>query len=175
MQVLLFGGTSEGRKLAEWLDARGRCEVVACSATEYGGELVSGLAHVRPVVGPLDDDAKEKLVAGNDFACIVDATHPFAAHVSASVSCLAQRHGIPLVRLVRDDIAEDGCTLVESADGAAGHVAACSGNVLLTTGAKDLGVFVRAIDDIDRLYARVLPVADSVAHARELEIGRAHV
>ena len=175
MQVLLFGGTSEGRELAKWLDARGTCEVVACSATDYGGELVSGLSNVRPVVGPLDDGAKEALVSENDFACIIDATHPYALHVSGSVARLAGNHGIPLLRLVRDDVEEDGCTMVEDAGHAARYAASRPGNILLTTGSKDLEVFVRETGDPARLYTRVLPVADSVGHARELGIPVDHI
>ena len=39
MEILLFGGTTEGRQLAEWLAEAGQ-KVTYCAATEYGGALV---------------------------------------------------------------------------------------------------------------------------------------
>lgn len=176
MEVLVFGGTSEGRELVEWLSARGTCDVVACSATEYGGELVCGLPRVQAVTGPLDAHAKERLVREHGFTCIVDATHPFATHVTESVGRLAEAFGIALLRLVRDDEPIEGALVADDVASAARLAAGCAGNILLTTGTKDLATFTSAIPDFaERLFARVLPVADSVAHARELGIPPRHV
>lgn len=176
-EFLIFGGTSEGRELVEWLSARGAAHVVASSATDYGAELVSGLPRVMALTGPLSDGEKDVLVASHDFACVIDATHPYATHVSESVAALASRHGLPLMRVVRDDGNVDGAfTLVKDIDEATREVAGRAGNILLTTGAKDLAAFTAAVPDFaDRLFARVLPVADSVAHARELGLPASHV
>ena len=202
-EILVFGGTAEGRELAEWLSARGSCRVVACSATELGGELVSGLPGVESLIGPLDAEAKERLVSAHDFACIVDATHPYAVHVSQSLAALAAAHGLPLLRLVRDEGelpsrgfragADDGSgtgevdgsgaetpapavVSVPNVQEAARYVARSGGKVLLTTGSKDLGVFTGEMPDFaERLYARILPVPDSIMHAHELGIPAAHV
>ena len=212
VELLVFGGTSEGRELTEWLSARGTCAVVTSAATEYGGELVSGLPRVQAHVGPLDAEGKRRLVDAHDFACIIDATHPFATHVSESLAALAQEQRIPLLRLVRDDSSvslgatsdngrRDGCqagstcensaenalprevaegtpqhdaagqTLVSTVEEAAQLIASLPGNILLTTGSKDLATFTAAVPDFaERLYARVLPVPSSVEHARELGI-----
>ena len=176
MEILIFGGTVEGRELAEWLSTLGTCEVVACTATEYGGELIDGLDHVTALVGPLDAAGKERLVESHDFACIVDATHPYATHVTASISELATAHGIPLLRLVRDQGERDACTCVKDVQTAAQYVAGREGNILLTTGSKDLATFVDAVPDFEkRLFARMLPVVDSVAHARELGIPASNI
>ena len=179
MEVLVFGGTAEGRKIVEWLDALDRCEIVSCTATEYGGELVEGLRHVTSLVGPLDAAAKERLVAEHVFACIVDATHPFATHVTHSIASLAQSHGLPLLRLLRDGASEGSegeFTLVEDVPAAAVAIAARSGNVLLTTGAKDLPAFVDALPDFEeRLYVRILPVVSSVSGAHDLGIQTSHI
>ena len=44
-KVLLFGGTGEGRALAEWMAARGIPHTV-CVATEYGETLLPAGADV---------------------------------------------------------------------------------------------------------------------------------
>ena len=176
MEVLVFGGTVEGRKLVEWLSSLGVCDIVTCAATEYGGELVDGLARVTSLVGPLDANAKERLVSEHDFSCIVDATHPYATHVTESIATLAAAHGLPRLRLVRDEAADGPFTLVEDVAAAAAVVANRTGNVMLTTGAKDLATFANAVPDFaDRLYVRILPVESSVAKARELGIPASHI
>ena len=180
--ILVFGGTAEGRMLVEWLDGRGTCQVVACTATEYGASLLEGGAHVQAIQGPLSSDQKAQLVAAHDFACIVDATHPYATHISESIAALAREHNIDLVRIARADSAleEDAfasvCTVVASAEEAAHRAAQTQGNILLTTGSKDLDVFTANIPSFEqRLYARVLPVPESLARTQKLGIPNDHV
>ena len=169
-KLCIFAGTTEGRRLVERLCGRG-CGILVCTATEYGGGLVDGLARVTSLVGPLDAEAKERLVAEHDFACIVDATHPYATHVTQSIAALAEAHELPLLRLVRDED-DGGCyTLVPDVQEAAEYVAHLEGNVMLTTGAKDLATFVEAMPDFEeRLFVRILPVEASVTKAHELGI-----
>lgn len=175
--ILLFGGTSEGRRLAEWLDARGNCDVVACTATEYGGELLSGLERVRSLVGPLSDAQKEALLERHGFACVVDATHPYATHISQSVARMAQAHGIPLLRVVRaQDDARPPLREFADASEAAAFAATRPGNMLLTIGTHGIGAFVRVLPHFaERLYVRVLPVEDSIARVRAQGIPAGHI
>lgn len=176
MDVLVFGGTVEGRLLVEWLDARGTCSVVACTATSYGAELLPEGARVTVVEGPLSAADKRSLVAAHDFCCIVDATHPYATHISESVSQLGHDTGLDVVRIVREGCAEGTWTSVADVAGAARHLAATEGNILLTTGSKDLPAFVAACPDArERLFVRILPVADALEQARTLGIPARHV
>lgn len=179
MDVLVFGGTLEGRLLVEWLDARGTCDIVACTATDYGTQLLCGGQHVTLVRGPLSAAEKRALMHAHDFVCLVDATHPYATHISQSIDALAREHGVPVVRIVREDEGlqmDEGWTCVRDAREAATHVAATTGNVLLTTGSKDLDAFVAAMPDFaERLYVRVLPVVPSIARVAELGVPASHV
>ena len=171
MEILVFGGTTEGRQLVEWLDARGRCDVVVCTATDYGSRLVESGRRVTCLQGPLSAEEKLALVAEHGFACIVDATHPYAEHISHSVAELAKRCGLELVRIARDDCEQEGpWTSVPDARAAAEHLTHTDGNVLLTTGTKDLAQYVAALPDYAaRLYVRVLPLAIPAAHVLALQ------
>ncbi len=175
-EILVFGGTSEGRELVEWLDARGTCNVVACTATEYGSSLLPTGARVQSVRGPLNASKKRELMESHDFACIVDATHPFAQHISTSINELARTYGTDVVRIVREEADADSCTTVSSAQEAARYLATTQGNVLLTTGSKDLAAFTEALPHFEqRLYVRVLPVPTSVARVAKLGVPVDHV
>ena len=204
MDVLLFGGTTEGRLLAEWLDARGTCNVVVCTATGYGAELLPHGEHIQTMVGPLSATQKKQLMESHDFACVIDATHPYAQHISASVEHLAQAYHKELVRVARATHAEhetsaqskatppcqadatgteehasgsyEGLVSVGSAEEAAHRVAATTGNVLLTTGSKDLPTFCAAMaNSMERLYVRVLPTMASLSRALDLGISPSNI
>lgn len=176
MEALVFGGTVEGRQLVEWLDARGSCDIVACTATAYGASLVAGGKHVTVLEGPLMPEDKRRLMAEHDFACIIDATHPYAVHITESVAALAQSTGLELVRIVREGASQGPWVSVASNAEAAQHLAASEGNILLTTGSKDLDVFTASLPDYrERLYVRVLPVTAALEKASELGIPTRHI
>ena len=174
--VLVFGGTTEGREIATWLGARGRCHVVVSSATEYGGSLVEGLPNVESLTGRLSQAEMERLMRGRPFACVIDATHPYAVDVSASVAGAAGACGVPLRRVLREDEPEGPWVGADGPLQAARYVAGRPGNVLLTTGTKDLAVYAEAIESFaERVYARVLPVAASREAASSLGLTGDHV
>ena len=176
MDVLVFGGTSEGRRLVEWLDARGKARVVACTATSYGASLLMGSKQVTLLEGPLSSEQKRCLMEQHDFACIVDATHPYALHISDSIVQLGDAYGVDVVRIVREDAREGTWTGVPDAAAAAHHLTHATGNILLTTGSKDLATYAEVLgQDVQRLYVRVLPVAGSLALVAKAGIATSHV
>lgn len=176
MEVLLFGGTTEGRQLAEWLDGRSTCNVVACTATEYGASLMPEGSNIARVVGPLSREDKYELMQRHDFACIIDATHPYAEHISASIDELARSFAKDVVRLTRETGPAGAWISAANALEAARTVATREGVVLLTTGTNDLPAFVEAMDDYrERLYVRILPTPESLARTLNLGIPASHV
>ena len=175
-EVLVFGGTTEGREIAGWLSARGTCSVVVSSLTEYGGSLVEGLPNVESLTGRMLPDAMEHLMRDRAFACVVDATHPYAAGVSASIAASCEASGTPRLRVLREGEPEGPWAGVADAAEAAELVAGRAGNVLLTTGSNDLPIYVEAIDDYqERVYARILPMEKSIASADSLGIPLDHI
>lgn len=174
--VLIFGGTTEGRELAEWLSAHGGFDVVVSSLTEYGGSLVEGLPRVRSLTGRMLPERMVGVMEEGSFSFVIDATHPYAAGVSASIAASAQACGLPLYRVLREGEPVGPWESAASAEDAAHIVAQAQGRVLLTTGSKDLPIYAQAIDDFaERVYVRILPVASSLEAASNLGIPTSHV
>ncbi|MCQ4987352.1 precorrin-6A/cobalt-precorrin-6A reductase, partial [Anaerostipes caccae] len=75
-----------------------------------------------------------------------------------------------LIRLVRDEGTWDGgdITCVSSAKEAAEFLSRTEGNVLLTTGSKDLAEFTAVPEFEERIYARVLSLPDVVKRCDEM-------
>lgn len=175
-RVLVFGGTTEGREMAEWLSARGDCEVFISSLTEFGSSLVQGLENVTSLTGRLLPVDIEDLLRKESFDCVVDATHPYAAGVSASIAGAAEACGVKLYRVLREDEPEGPWNCVDSPQEAARYVSSRPGNVLLTTGSKDLPLYADAIEGFaERVFVRILPVASSLETASGLGLAVDHI
>ena len=157
MKILLFGGTGEGRELAEWMLSQG-LDATVCVATEYGETLLPDGAQVH--VGRLDAGAMEILMAGG-YTLVIDATHPYAVEVTKNIRAAAQAAGLPCLRLLRQSDREDGCQKAADMAAAADLLEGLPGKVLLTTGSKELDAFARP-GLRERCCPRVLPMADSL-------------
>ena len=157
MKALLFGGTGEGRALAEWMLARG-LDATVCVATEYGETLLPEGMKVH--VGRLDADGRAALMA-DGYTLVIDATHPYAVEVTENIRAASERTGLPYLRLLRQSDGEDLCHKAENMTVAAEMLERLPGNVLLTTGSKELDHFARP-GLRERCFPRVLPMADSL-------------
>ena len=174
-KVLIFGGTTEGRGVAERLLAQG----VPCTvsvATQYGEEVMEPHPLLEIHTGRLEQGAMAQLMRDGLFCCVVDATHPHAQEVSAQIRAACEKTGLPCLRLQREtgrtektggERADDRCVFVNDVEEAGTYLAGLPGRVLVTTGSKELGRFVKALGDASRVTARVLPAEASLQACRE--------
>ncbi len=140
-RVLLLGGTSEGRALAARLAQLGVDGVVSLAGrtsapqaqalpTRIGGfGGAEGLAHYL---------AQERVTH------VVDATHPFAAQISANASAACAALGLPLIAYVRAPWApQPGDRWIEVADnrGAVAALGEAPRRVFLTIGRQGVADF----------------------------------
>lgn len=157
-QLLIFGGTSEGRELAERLDRAG-CSAVVFVATEYGREVLSCSSRIQVRVGRLDEEQMEAMLATRRPIAVVDATHPYAREVTVNLRAACEKTGTLYLRLARESEETDlqkGVTVFDDCASAADYLEVHEGRILLTTGLKELPVFAERILDRSRIYARVL-------------------
>ena len=170
MKILLFGGTTEGRELSRILHERGE-EVTVCVATAYGAEEQRRVPGVRTLVGPLSEEEKLALLREHDLC--LDATHPYAAHITASVKSACEAAGVPCLRLSRPRSELARAAVLNSAAEAAAYLAGHQGNVLLATGANELHFF--AALPPERLFPRILPSHASLSACEALGIPRRNI
>ena len=171
----VFAGTAEGRALVELLCAGG-AEVTACVATEYGGTLLPASERLRVSARPLPEEEIRAMLRRERFDLVIDATHPYAAHITETLARVCAEEGAEYLRLLR--AGEDrpaGAVWVEDAAAAAAYLAERPGPILFTTGAKELGRFAGIPGFGDRAYARVLPMEDSLRACREAGLAPSHI
>ena len=112
--------------------------------------------------------SEEKRILLEGCALCVDATHPYATHVTASVREACRETGVRYVRLLRPASETGEARSFDCAEAAADWLSRQEGNILLTTGAKELSAY--AAIDPERLYPRILPSHQSLAACESLGI-----
>ncbi|MFZ2526494.1 MAG: cobalt-precorrin-6A reductase [Rhodococcus sp. (in: high G+C Gram-positive bacteria)] len=158
MTVLVLGGTGEARALAEYLSTDGTDFVsslagrVSAPRLPVGDVRIGGFGGVEGLVQFLRDSR---------IHSVVDATHPFAAGISANAAAACEAAGVPLVRLARPGWAGTAgsgtWTWVDGHDEAAA-VAATGRRVFLSTGRQTLGRFVGPLARHETLVRVVEPL-----------------
>jgi precorrin-6A/cobalt-precorrin-6A reductase len=158
-RILILGGTIEARQLAGRLAVRSDLDVTlslagrtAAPATQpvpvrlggFGG--AEGLAHY---------------LLAEHIDVLVDATHPYAAAISANAAAAAARTGTSILALRRPPwtpVAGDRWTEVADAVGAVSALGQAPRRVFLAIGRKDVATFAAAPQH-DYLIRSVDPIA----------------
>lgn len=145
-------------------------------ATEYGETLIEPAENVAVSAGRLNEEEMEALFRGERFDLVIDATHPYASAVTDNITQACSRTGTEYVRLAREDAASPvDAVCVPDIASAVAFLNSATGNILLTTGSKDLPAF-SAIDGFaGRVYARVLPMESSLIQCRESGLEPSHI
>lgn len=173
-KILLFAGTTEGRELAEYLVER-KVKVHACVATPYGESLLPknrllSISHQR-----LDECQMRELITEFDPRYVVDATHPFAKEVTENIKRACIEVKAPYIRLLREAGQAGESVCVEDVEAAVEYLEGTSGNILVTTGSKELENYTRLTDYRERIFARVLSVGDVAVKCEKLGIRGRHL
>ena len=172
MKIFLFGGTAEGHLLAERLAEAGN-DVTCAVATEYGQTVLEPRDNLTVLVGRLTAGEMAERLGG--FDVVVDATHPYADKVSENIRAAAAETATPYYRLLRPREEAEDVLWADSPADAAAKLQNLPGNVLLTTGSKDLKTFTAVKDYPSRLFVRVLPSVESLTAALSLGYPASHV
>lgn len=178
-KIVIFAGTTEGRRLSEILADAGIAHTV-CVATEYG-EIVmreqmdaeAAGAKKQPLVslhrGRMDRKQIEEFLCNEGYEIVVDATHPYARVVTENIRDAVKTQSPIYLRLEREisktPEAEDPAVSIryfESNADCAKALENTEGNILLTTGSKELATYCASGRLRERLYVRILPGRESL-------------
>lgn len=172
--ICIFGGTTEGRLLAEFLSDSGiKAELYV--ATDYGEQFVRDLNNINVRQKRLDKEHMIKLFQLNKFDCVIDATHPFAKIVSQNVKEAAEHCNLKHYRIVRESSKNKDCLYFSSIGDIVFYLNNTKGNILLTTGSKDLDKFTSVENYEKRIFVRILPMESSLKRAVELGFSNKNV
>ena len=95
--VLVFGGTTEGRKAAEVLEEAGTTYYYSTKM----GEQDIALHHGKRIDGAMDAEAMQTFCREHDIRLMVDAAHPFALQLHKTIAQISEKQNIPVIRYER--------------------------------------------------------------------------
>lgn len=95
--ILVFGGTTEGRRAAEVLEEAGSSYYYSTKT----GEQELALHHGVRTDGAMDGEAMRQFIREHAIRLVVDAAHPFAATLHQTISEVAADMRIPVIRYDR--------------------------------------------------------------------------
>lgn len=142
MTILVLGGTAEARALAAELVHAGEDVVTSLAGRVREPALPPGRVRIGGFGGV---EGLAAFLHAGSISAVVDATHPFAAQISANAVAAAEQAGVPLLRLERPGWADHSnagawtwVADVEAARAAADAYA----RPFLTTGRQSLANFL---------------------------------
>ena len=95
--ILVFGGTTEGRKAVEVLEEAGTNYYYSTKT----GEQDITLHHGTRLDGALDAEAMSGFCREHDIRLIVDAAHPFASQLHQTIAKVSETLKLPAIRYER--------------------------------------------------------------------------
>jgi len=163
-RLLIFGGTTEGRLLAEYCAGKDISADVSV-ATEYGASVLPDKVGV--LCGRLDTAQMKDLIRSGGYNTVIDATHPYATEATENIRLACAETGVRYLRLLRKSSPVRG-RIAGSMEELIKMLNESSCNVLSTLGSKSLAALTEVDRFRERIWVRVLPTEDILSRCREL-------
>ena len=158
--ILVFGGTTEGRKAAEVLEEAGSPYYYSTKTGEQDLLLQNGIR----IDGALDAAAMLSFCREHQIRLIVDAAHPFATQLHHTIADIASQTAIPVVRYERIYPAfEPDITLIENYS----QIPTDIHSLFATTGVQSISKLKPLEAKGVKVFYRILPRESSIALAHQ--------
>ncbi len=167
--IFIFSGTSEGRTLSKALADAG-ADVHVRVATEYGAEVMGFDDNIDVKVGSCGGaEGIANVIRENGYDVVIDATHPYALNITEHIKQACEATGAYYIRLKRNESDTESSHIVKvsTIQEAIDYLKDKEGNILASTGSKDIALYTQIPNYKERVTARVLSTIESVQKCAE--------
>lgn len=184
-RILIFGGTTEGRLLAEYCHQQ-EIEAYVSVVSGYGADLLPESEYLHVLSGRMAGEAMEGFMKRASIRAVFDATHPYAAEATRNIKEACGRAGVSYLRVTRESAAAENpggdsgkgpaaafasqVVYVHSVEEAVCYLKDREGDILVTTGSKELVAYTALPGYEERLYVRVLPSCAAISACEDIGI-----
>lgn len=158
-RILILGGTSEARQLAGKLAARSDLSIILSLAGRTESPVAQGVPVRSGGFGGADGLAAYLRETRTDL--LIDATHPYAAQISANAARAAHLTGVPILALRRsgwEPVDGDHWMMVDTVGDAVQALGQAPRRVFLALGRQEVAAFeaapqhhylIRSVDPVE--------------------------
>ncbi|MGZ2371665.1 cobalt-precorrin-5B (C(1))-methyltransferase CbiD [Ancylomarina sp. YFZ004] len=168
-QILIFGGTTEGRKTANWLSDLKQPFFYSTKTNSH--PLISEMGEC--LSGGMNEEEMIEFCRNQEIKLIVDAAHPFAADLHINLHRVASELDIAIVRIEREFIERldhEFIHYLPSMDACIESIRKMGiERVLSLVGVKNLPKIKKALPDCD-IWFRILNFPESIHIANKAEV-----
>ena len=181
MKIFLLGGTKDSTNIIEFIKKNYDAYILTTTTTEYGAKLARESGSDDTIARPLLKDEITEIITEGKFDVLIDATHPFAEHITQTSATIAKELEMPYIRFERPTTNLEGIdtsrihyvnSFVEAGKLIANEFG--EGNVLHFAGANTMGDVLKYVPT-ERFYPRILKVASSIEKCEELGVDPSHI
>jgi len=168
-QILIFGGTTEGRKTANWLSDLKQPFYYSTKTNSH--PLISEMGEC--LSGGMNEQEMIEFCRNQEIKLIVDAAHPFAADLHVNLHRVASELDIAIVRIEREFVERlehDHIHYLTSMNACVESIQNKGiERVLSLVGVKNLPKIKKALPDCD-IWFRILNFPESIRIANEAQV-----
>ena len=184
-RILIFGGTTEGRLLAEYCHQQ-EIEAYVSVVSGYGADLLPESEYLHVLSGRMAGEAMEGFMKRASIRAVFDATHPYAAEATRNIKEACGRARVSYLRVTRESAAAENpggdsgkgpaaafasqVVYVHSVEEAVCYLKDREGDILVTTRSKELAAYTALPGYEERLYVRVLPSCAAISACEDIGI-----
>lgn len=177
-----MGGTKESIEIIKFIKNNFNSYILTTTTTEYGSKLAIDGGSDATIAKPLPKDEIINILNGKtNFDIFIDATHPFASHVTNTAIEVSKICKIPYIRFERptsnfENIDDSRVIQVNSFDDAGKLIGEKynQSNVLHFAGANTMETILKYVSP-EYFYPRILEVKSSLEKCEELGIKKDHI
>lgn len=181
MKIFLLGGTKDSVNIIEHVKKNYDAFILTTTTTEYGAKLALEGGSDETIARPLLKDEITEIFIDGNFDILIDATHPFAEHITQTSTSIAKELNIPFIRFERppinlENIDTSRIHYVNSFDEAGKLIKSNfpKGNIMHFAGANTMGEVLKHVST-ERFYPRILKVASSLEKCEKLNVNPDHI
>ncbi|WP_283389874.1 precorrin-6A reductase [Methanobrevibacter woesei] len=182
LNVFLMGGTKESIEIIKFIKNNFNSYILTTTTTEYGSKLAIDGGSDATIAKPLPKDEIINILNGKtNFDIFIDATHPFASHVTNTAIEVSKICKIHYIRFERptsnfENIDDSRVIQVNSFDDAGKLIAEKynQSNVLHFAGANTMETILKYVSP-EYFYPRILEVKSSLEKCEKLGIKKDHI
>ena len=167
-EILIFGGTTEGRELVAFCDEN-KIRAYVSVATDYGENLLGKSEYITVLNGRMNEYRISAFIEENGIKTVVDATHPYAVEVSENIKKACLKANIERIRIKRSSGEFfESAKYFDNTRSLVDYLNSTRGKILITTGSKELQEYCKVENFSKRCAVRILPCEENIGKCLEL-------